>query len=256
MGEGSVSSAGISDFASLDSSTLASDERESLTSCSKIGSTVTSNTATAYNQRASELERLIERGDWTRVVAAAGRFSAADRRSSFTEGGSPHTDNSVTQEIPTRGASGGSASGGSSGWRIPFFGTESKRSLGSSKNNNPSTNVTDMGRKSRKTSQEEEDALAQAEIWMTIAKQSKNEGMSGAKGASDAADWAISRSLTALQNADQLQTTPKTTISKGDPTPDTSAAVVNTKSASSRRRNQRSKQGGSCSAGSSDGGSF
>jgi len=255
MGEGSISSAGVSDFASLDSSTLASDERESLFSGSKIGSTITSNTGTAYNQRASELERLIERGDWTRVVAVAGRFSAADRESSTIEDSSPNTDNNATQEIPSRGASGGSASG-STGWRIPFFSGESKRSLGSINNNNSSTNDADKGRKSRKTSQEEEDALAQAEIWMTIAKQSKNESASGAKGASDAADWAISRSLVRLQNADQQQITPKTTITKGDPAMNTNAVVDNNESASSRRRNQRSTKGGSRSAGSSDGESF
>jgi len=250
IGEGSVSSAGLSDFASLDSSTLASDERESLTSSSKIGSTITSNTGTAYNQRAVELERLIERGDWTRVVAAAGRFSAADRESSTIEGSSPKTDNSATQEIPSRGASGGSGSG-STGWRLPFFSGESKRSLGSTNNNNSSTNDTDKERKSRKTSQEEEDALAQAEIWMTIAKQSKNEGASGAKGASDAADWAISRSLSRLQNADQQQTTPKTTITKGNQTLNNKNVVDKNESAASRRRNQRSNKGGSRSAGSS-----
>jgi hypothetical protein len=51
--------------------------------------------------------------------------------------------------------------------------------------------------------QEEQDALAQAEIWMAIAAQSKQEGSKEAKGASAAADWAIQRSLSALQSADR-----------------------------------------------------
>merc|ERR1712157_679067 len=53
-------------------------------------------------------------------------------------------------------------------------------------------------KKSDNTLQEEQDALAQAEIWMAIAAQSKQESRTEAKGASDAADWAISRSLVAL----------------------------------------------------------
>lgn len=246
LGEGSVSSAGVSDFGSLDSSTIFSDERESMAGGSKISSIITrSDAGSTHNQRAMELERLIQKGDWQSVVVAAGKFSAADRHS-IIEGGSPHTDNSATQDLQSRGASGGSIS--SSGWRIPFFSGESKISQNTE---------TDGERKSRKTSKEEEDALAQAEIWMTIAKQSKNEGAKGAKGASNAADWAISRSLKALQNAEQQQTTIKTTIKNDNPAQDTGNAPANNASASSRRRNQRSKRsGGSRSIGSSDGESF
>ena len=50
--------------------------------------------------------------------------------------------------------------------------------------------------------QEENDALAQAKKWEAIAAQSKNEASAAAKGASEAADWAISRSLKTLQNSD------------------------------------------------------
>jgi len=229
MGGGSIFSAGLNDFASLDSSTVGSDDRESLTSGSKISSTI------ATSQRGTELEKLIEKGDWTGVVAAAGRYSATDRLSL----GSPHTE----QEIPTQVKS-GSTSGSSSTWKNFFFNNK----------NNPPSNDTDA-LKNRKTSQEEKDALAQADIWMTIAKQSKDKGASGPKGASDAADWAISRSLSALQNADQ-QITPKTTIAKGNPILNDSTPMVNPVSASSRRRNQRRKNGGSPSLGSSDGESF
>jgi len=238
MGGSSVFSAGENDFASLDSSTIGSDDRESLTSGSKLSSTI------GTSHRATELEKLIEKGDWTGVVAAAGSFSAADRHSL----GSPHAD----QGIPTQVKS-GSTSGSSSSWRNLFFSGESKIPFGST-NSIPTSSETDA-LKGRKTSQEEQDALAQADVWSKIARQSKDRGASGAKGASDAADWAISRSLTALQNADQ-QTTPKTTITKGNPILNESRPMVNPVIASSRRRNQRRKNGGSRSPRSSDGESF
>lgn len=50
--------------------------------------------------------------------------------------------------------------------------------------------------------QEEQEALAQAEIWTAIAEQSKQETDSTDQGAADAADWAISRSLNALVEAE------------------------------------------------------
>jgi hypothetical protein len=45
---------------------------------------------------------------------------------------------------------------------------------------------------------EEQEALAQADIWSAIAKQTKKEGSEQDTGASDAADWAIARSLKSL----------------------------------------------------------
>jgi len=50
--------------------------------------------------------------------------------------------------------------------------------------------------------QEEQEALAQAEIWTAIAEQSKQEAETNDQGAADAADWAISRSLNALVEAE------------------------------------------------------
>lgn len=49
-------------------------------------------------------------------------------------------------------------------------------------------------------SQEEEDALKEAEAWMKIAEQTKGKGDTGA---SDAAEWAIQRSLTQLKKAEK-----------------------------------------------------
>ena len=90
--------------------------------------------------RARELDELIDRGNWTAVVEAAGRFSRADKDTSFAS----------SVESPTKRtiASVGSGSAGS-------------------------------GPKRHQQSKEEEDALAQAEIWMQIAAQSKAEGGNG-----------------------------------------------------------------------------
>jgi hypothetical protein len=51
-------------------------------------------------------------------------------------------------------------------------------------------------------SQEEEEALKEAELWMRIAEQKKAEGAMDA-GASDAAEWAIQRSLSQLKEAEK-----------------------------------------------------
>jgi hypothetical protein len=81
--------------------------------------------------RATELDELIDQGDWTGVVAAAAQFRQDDSK--------------------------------------------------------PPSNV----------SKEEEDALAQAELWTKIAEE-KKKGATDA-GASDAAEWAISRSLSQMK---------------------------------------------------------
>ena len=86
--------------------------------------------------RAAELDAMIDRGDWTGVVAAANRFSQADKK-------------------PAR-----------------------------------------SGR-----TKEEEEALAQAEKWAKIAQQKKPGATDAA--ASDAAEWAIQRSLSQMKQADK-----------------------------------------------------
>jgi len=82
----------------------------------------------------SELDALIERGDWSQVVNLANRFSGEE--------------------------------------------------------------------KGRKISKEEEDALKEAELWMKIAEQKKAAGATDA-GASDAAEWAIQRSLSQLKEVEK-----------------------------------------------------
>jgi len=65
----------------------------------------------------------------------------------------------------------------------------------------PSVSLSPLINRKKVTREDVKDASAQADLWMAIAAQSKQEGT--AKGASDAADWAISRSLTALLQAEK-----------------------------------------------------
>jgi hypothetical protein len=91
--------------------------------------------------RARELDEMIDRGDWSAVVEAAGRFNQADKQAS--------TASSVDY-------------------------SPGRRSYGAA-----SADSIDTASKRNKQLKEEEDALAQAEIWMQIAQQSKAEGATG-----------------------------------------------------------------------------
>ncbi|KAL7562312.1 hypothetical protein ACA910_014528 [Epithemia clementina (nom. ined.)] len=88
--------------------------------------------------RAAELDEMINKGDWSGVVAAANRFSQMDKNTK-----------------------------------------------------------SELGRTA-----EEEEALAQAEFWTNIANQKKAQGANDV-GASDAAEWAIQRSLSQMKEADR-----------------------------------------------------
>jgi hypothetical protein len=87
--------------------------------------------------RAQELDEMIDQGNWSGVVAAASRFSQADKKPS-----------------------------------------------------------------ARGRTAEEEEALAEADKWSKIAQQSQAEGATDAA-ASEAAEWAIQRSLTQMKQADK-----------------------------------------------------
>lgn len=94
--------------------------------------------------RAAQLDAMIDRGDWTGVVAAASRFTGSAQTE---EGGTgPST---LTAESSSRAATAGT------------------------------TETTSLEADPDQRLQEEQEALAQAEIWMTIAEQSKQEGTTG-----------------------------------------------------------------------------
>jgi hypothetical protein len=98
-------------------------------------------------ERAAELDDMIDRGDWTGVVAAASRFSAGDSSSSPT-----------AQDAPASTEGLGSAYAAASGRATEGSAMEGDR---------------------EQRLKEEQEALAQAEIWMAIAEQSKQEGSTG-----------------------------------------------------------------------------
>jgi hypothetical protein len=134
-----------------------------------------------YTDRAVELEELIDRRDWSGVVAAASRYSLADSKETITS--------TKAKEDAVDNKSTGS---NRSSWRLPFVGNKNKES----DSEEPSKDNT----RDKHLSKEEKEARAQAEIWNAIAEQSKAKG-SNAIGASDAADWAISRSLKQLMDS-------------------------------------------------------
>ena len=135
-------------------------------------------------QRVAKLDSMIEAGDWEGVVLAAKNYSKMDSK--------------VTSVIrPEKEEK-------SKSWRVRrmFGGKFSSRSKAAYADTD--SDGDDVAKQAAdKALQEEQDALAQAEIWMAIAAQSKQEGSKEAKGASEAADWAIQRSLSALQTADR-----------------------------------------------------
>jgi len=108
------------------------------------------------SEKAEELDKLIDQGDWMGVVQAASDFESEDKkkksRSWFSRGGEKEKD------------------------------TEREERL--------------------KKLKAEQDALAQADMWMAIAEKSKDDGKKDDQGASEAADWAIGRSLAALVEAE------------------------------------------------------
>ena len=117
-------------------------------------------------QRAAELDKLVDKGDWAGVVAAASRYNQDDEE----------------EQKPSRTKS--------------WFGKQEKQQ-------EKLKEQEDKRQKRLKRMQEEQDALEQAEIWMAIAEQTKQESEQEAPGAGDAADWAIAKSLSLLVKAEQ-----------------------------------------------------
>jgi hypothetical protein len=145
MSEGSLTSADNSEIDRLAAGTQSSD-----------GSSAGASSRGVSSDRAAELDELIDKGDWTGVVAAASKYSTSDKEAPM----SVFAKRQEQQEIEER------------------------------------------RQKRLKRLQDEEDALAQAEIWMAIAEQSKQDTQKEAEGAGDAADWAIARSLSLLVEAE------------------------------------------------------
>jgi hypothetical protein len=110
--------------------------------------------------RAAELDDMIDRGDWAGVVAAASRYSQVD---------APPT--AAAAAAGSAGAASAAAAPGKRSW----FGRKTSGSPEGGGDKDPDA-------EREKQLREEQDALAQAEIWMAIAEQSKTEGATGTCG--------------------------------------------------------------------------
>ena len=134
-------------------------------------------------ERAAELDEMIDKGDWGGVVAAASRFSSKGENSDS------QMSTTATDDIVHAASRGDS-----------MYGSASSAASRATSDSSGSANTVEQER--RRRIREEQEALAQAEIWMAIAEQSRQEGQTD-RAASDAADWAIARSLSALKSAEQ-----------------------------------------------------
>jgi hypothetical protein len=169
-----------------------------------------SNDSTRRNR--SALDAAIEAGDWDAVRDTAAALSVSsgttvssgeiDRLantniSTTSSDGSPNSRKRQLQGVNSERAAELDAIIDSGDWGAVVsianrFSEEDKKS-------------STMKASSGKMSKEEEDALREAELWMKIAEQKKSEGALDA-GASDAAEWAIQRSLSQLRDAEKKST--------------------------------------------------
>ena len=145
------------------------------------------------------LRSAIDAGDWGAVATTAGKSSVFDDGTqdseaigrSRSEGGSSYTSTSgsdPTQELNALVDKG------------DWEGVVKAASKFSDPDSKDETDAERRARRGRRF-RDEQEALAQADIWDAIAEQAKSEAAEPDTGASDAADWAIARSLSALVRA-------------------------------------------------------
>jgi hypothetical protein len=168
MGDASESSVGTSDLGSLGESTFSSRHSKNHQQPELVRS------------RVVELDTLIEKGDWSGVVAAATRFGASDAKQGrgINKGRNNRTFASKGGDLSSLGTgSGGSIEGAN--WKKRLF-NRNKALVASSLDGSRGMPNTDGSSDFIKSAlQEEHEALAQAEIWMKIAAQSKTDGTLG-----------------------------------------------------------------------------
>lgn len=190
-----------------------------VTSDSSAGST-SKNSSGRYSMgsaNADKLDEMIDKGDWQGVVTAASMFTTGDSGPIHSSGrfnsaptksmkdvphGNVKSSNTTPLKTPLKNI--GNKDDNSTSAFKSFGSKLFKKSLSqkSKGDNNDKPGIDRTSLKENPT-KEEEEALAQADLWMSIAQSSKQDGKYEAKGASDAADWAISRSLSALRDAER-----------------------------------------------------
>ena len=156
--------------------------------------------------RKSALERAIEAGDWEAVGEAAAMMSDA----SVTTASSGGLDRLADAMSATS-----SSVGRRSGRSLEGIDAERAAELDDMIDRGDWTGVVEATKRYKQTeaeqeaqqqsapTEEEEEALREAEAWMRIAEQKKAEGATDAA-ASEAAEWAIKRSLEQLQQKEQV----------------------------------------------------
>lgn len=161
--------------------------------------------------RRQTLEVAIEANDWRAVSAAAAAISDTSAATSITSG---EIDRLASQNMSTTSSEG---SGSSRKRQIQGVNADRAAELDAIIDAGDWNAVVSVANRftqedkkqttsfsSGKISKEEEDALREAELWMKIAEQKKAEGANDI-GASDAAEWAIQRSLSQLRDAEKKQ---------------------------------------------------
>jgi len=158
----------------------------------------------------SALELAIEAGDWEAVGQAAAIMSSDASATTMSSG---EIDRLAAQESDRSVSTRGSRSMGEGisaaraaeldemidrgDWSAVVQTANRFSEADSASQQSPSSKRSAAGGRSK----EEEDALAQADMWMKIAKKSENKASD--TGASDAAEWAIKRSLSQLKDAER-----------------------------------------------------
>jgi len=170
---------------------------------------------TSISSTKSELEQAIEAGNWQAVGAAAQRMSdqsvgelSVDEVARLREviSASP----AFNQCTPSRGSMDSDFNLDSLIEQGDWTGViAAAKSASEDRHDAPSGS--DEQQHSR-SMQDEQNALAQANMWQEIANQSKPEARQGPAGATDAAAWAIQRSLRAMDSNSDPNTTGETSV--------------------------------------------
>lgn len=152
-------------------------------------------------KKQSALEKAIEAGDWEAVGEAAALLSD---QSSMTSADTDEIDR-IAEGISSQGSYSRVDDLDDLIDKGDWTGVAKAASGYKSDDEKKTKKEEEESRRQRrlKKLQEEQEALAQAEVWMAIAEQSKPESTETDQGASEAADWAIQRSLNAMVKADK-----------------------------------------------------
>jgi hypothetical protein len=164
--------------------------------------------AGVHEKKQSALEAAIERGDWDAVEDAAAILTDNSIASSADTDEINRLADGISTDDSSAVGSAGHSDDADELEELIEAGDWTGVVQAASKSSVAKENLTateDARRQRRlKHLQAEQEALAQAEIWTKIAEQSKDDSESAAdQAAADATDWAISRSLNALVEAEQ-----------------------------------------------------